>query len=527
MDEHRSPLSTVDVYRRHASIFAAVPFAWIALFFVAPLATMIAKAFSWSAFLDVLGEHSTRHVLWFTVWQASASVLVTLVCAWPVTWACSRFTFRGRRLVRGIVSAPFVLPTVVVAAAMRSVLPSPWASGTTAILLAHALFNIAVVVRVVGARWERESPALVETARTLGMSPLRAFATITWPHLRSSVMAAAGIIFVFCFTSFGVIRILGGSRFTTLEVDIYIRAAQLGNLQDAVALSVVQLVVVLLVVTLLSRRVDVPVPNAIIHAVPIGDFPNKRRIVSFTCVGTAAIVLLPFMSMLFRSFRTRDGWTTHGWSRLIDGSLKSVGVDVVRAATNSIAYMTVTVLVAVPLAICAASVIAYSRRPTILTRILLLATSAPIATSAVALGLGIVITFDVTPVAWRGEWWMLPCTYSVIALPLMVRTLVSPLRAVPNGWRDVSATLGASPLRTWWNVDIRSSRRPILLATGLCAAVALGEFGATSFLTRSGHDTLPVAIARLLSRPGDLMQSSGYALAFVMVCVVITVMSRA
>lgn len=82
-------------------------------------------------------------------------------------------------------------------------------------------------------------------------------------------------------------------------------------------------------------------------------------------------------------------------------------------------------------------------------------------------------------------------------------------------------------MRTWWRVDVRSVRRPIALAVGLGAAVSLGEFGATSFLTRSGHETLPVSIARLLGRPGDVMQSGGYALSCVMAIVVIGVMARA
>lgn len=527
VDRHRPALTTLDAYRRAFSVLAIVPLAWIAVFFVNPLLTMVVREFSWSSVADVLGRGGTRHVLWFTVWQAIASTALTLVIAWPTTWALARYTFRGRRAVRGTVSAPFVLPTVVVAASIRSVLPGSFATGPFAIVVAHALFNVAVVVRIVGSRWERESTAVVDVARTLGMSPLRAFLMFTWPRLRSSVTAACGVVFVFCFMSFGVVRILGGSAYSTLELEIFTRAVQLGDYSGAVALSMVQIVVVLVVLLVVVRWTDVVTADAVVHAVPARTFPQRRRIVFASCTATVAAILAPFVSMLIRSFRTRHGWSTQGWTRLFDGSFSSVGVNALDAVVNSLAYALVTIALSLPLSLCAAAVIAYSSPRNVVARMLGVVSTAPLATSAVALGLGIIVSFDSSPINWRHSWWMFPCVYSVVALPLMVRTLTPALRAIPSSWRDAASTLGTSPLRTWWRVDVRSVRRPIALAVGLGAAVSLGEFGATSFLTRSGHETLPVSIARLLGRPGDVMQSGGYALSCVMAIVVIGVMARA
>ena len=56
-------------------------------------------------------------------------------------------------------------------------------------------------------------------------------------------------------------------------------------------------------------------------------------------------------------------------------------------------------------------------------------------------------------------------------------------------------------------------RRPLATGAGLAAAVSLGEFGATSFLSRTGSDTLPIAIERLLGRTGSLFQAQAFALA--------------
>jgi thiamine transport system permease protein len=71
--------------------------------------------------------------------------------------------------------------------------------------------------------------------------------------------------------------------------------------------------------------------------------------------------------------------------------------------------------------------------------------------------------------------------------------------------------LGASPWRVWREVDLPMVRRALLIAAGFAFAVSLGEFGATSFLARDDHPTLPVVIYRLLGHPGEL--NYGMALA--------------
>jgi thiamine transport system permease protein len=90
------------------------------------------------------------------------------------------------------------------------------------------------------------------------------------------------------------------------------------------------------------------------------------------------------------------------------------------------------------------------------------------------------------------------------------------LRSVDSGLRDAAATLGASPSRAWREIDLRIAARPLIVGAGFAMAVSLGEFGATSFLTRNGRETLPIAIERLLNRPGALLHAQGYVLATVL-----------
>ena len=122
--------------------------------------------------------------------------------------------------------------------------PPAWERGVPAILLAHVVFNLAVVVRTVGAVWDHLPPDLEAAAATLGASPWRAFREVTLPLLRPAVLAAASIVFVFTFTSFGVIRVLGDAGTSTIEVEVWRQATSFGDIGAAATLAVLQLLAI-------------------------------------------------------------------------------------------------------------------------------------------------------------------------------------------------------------------------------------------------------------------------------------------
>ena len=75
----------------------------------------------------------------------------------------------------------------------------------------------------------------------------------------------------------------------------------------------------------------------------------------------------------------------------------------------------------------------------------------------------------------------------------------------------------------WREITVPHLRRPLVIAAGLAAAISLGEFGATSFLTRSGSETMPIAIERMLGRTGAALQAQGYVLATILAAVTIAI----
>ena len=135
----------------------------------------------------------------------------------------------------------------------------------------------------------------------------------------------------------------------------------------------------------------------------------------------------------------------------------------------------------------------------------------PLGVSAVTLGFGFLITLDEPPLDFRDSPLLVPIAQALVALPLVVRTIAPVLAGIDDRQRQAAASLGASPWRTLLSVDLAVLWTPLVVAAGFAFAVSLGEFGATSFLAREDHPTVPVVIYRLIGHPGEM--NYGMALA--------------
>ena len=492
---------------------------FVGVFFAWPLVTVLHRGLSVEG-LDVLRSGATWRVVRFTTVQALLSTALTVGLGLPAAYAVHRLDFRGRRLLLALLTVPFVLPTVVVGAAFRALLPESWSGTLTAIVVAHVFFNLAVVVRVVGGFWTHLDDRWEQAARTLGAGPVTVWRTLTWPLLRPAVLAASALVFLFTFTSFGVVLVLGGPTTTTLEVEIYRRTVQLFDLPGAATLCVLQVVAVLLVLVVagrLQRRLSVRqrLVRASSATHPVRSW-GDRAVLGLTLVETA-LVALPVLALVLQSVRVGDHWGLDWWSALGVEGPTTRDVSAWDSVRVSLSYAAVAVLIAVVVGGAASCAIAYTRRGSdLLDSGLML----PLGTSAVTIGFGLLITFAVAPVDLRGSWIIVPIGQALVAIPLVVRTVLPVLRSLDPRLREVAATLGSSPGRTWRTVDLPVLSRALGVGAGFAAAVSLGEFGATSFLARADAPTLPVEIGRLLSRPGEV--NSGRAAALSVVLVVVT-----
>ena len=507
MDVARAALSRLPLVA--AAVF---PAAFLVVFFAYPLAAIVGRGLTESGSSSVPTGELLR-IAWFTTWQAALSTALTLAAGLPLAWVVGRFAFRGRSLVLALVLVPFVLPTLVVATAFVSLLPDELDRSVWAILLAHAFFNVAVVVRVVGGYWAGLSRTTEDAAAVLGAGPWRRWREVTLPQLAPALAAAAALTFLFSFTSFGVIVVLGGPELATLETEIYNQAARLFDLRTAAVLSLVQLGAVALIVVVASRlegRLAGHGGSTTGREVLRRPAGRERWLVGLVLGASALLLGLPIAALVRRSLSTSGGLGLDHY-RSLASETSVLLVTPWEAVVNSLLFATVATALA--LAVGGLLALALARlRPGSLDAIVLL----PLGGSAVMLGFGFVIAFDEPPLELRGSLLLVPVAQALVAAPFVFRIVAPSFRSVRVELREAAALLGASPLRVRREIDLPLVARALGAAAGFAFAIALGEFGATVFVAQADRPTLPVAIFRFLGRPGAANQGTAAALAVVL-----------
>jgi thiamine transport system permease protein len=507
---------------------AAVPLGVLGVFFVLPVTGMLAEGF-WTdghfdpaAVAEVLGRPRVHRVVWFTVWSSAVATVLAVLLGLPAAHLLHRRAFPGRRALRALLLVPFVLPTVVVGVAFRELIGEAGPLGflgldgsAAAIVAGLVFFNVAVVIRAVGAAWESLDPRPAEAAAALGAGPTHVFLTVTLPSLRPAIVSAASVVFLFCATAFGVVLTLGGLRYSSVETEIYLLTTNLLDLQAAAALSIVQLLAIsaLLLVTSRVRAVPDPAQARSTSRAPrasAADWPGLLAI---------AVVLLlvgaPLAALVVGSLHADGGWSLANYRALTGtGSRQALLVPVTQALVTSLRTAFDATWMSLSLGLLVAVVVTRRSRNRserrvrgILDGLFML----PLGVSAVTLGFGFLITLDRPPVDFRDSLLLVPIAQALVALPLVVRTIVPVLGGVDDRQRQAAASLGAGPLRTFATVDLPTIWKPLTAAAGFAFAVSLGEFGATSFLAREDHPTLPIVIFHLIGHPGAM--NYGMALA--------------
>ncbi len=529
-----------------------LPATFFAFFYVFPLATIINTG-GGAGIAATLAEARTWRIVGFTFWQAALSTLATLVVGLPAAYLVGRHRFRGMTLLRALTAVPFVMPTLVVAAGFNTLigergwinlalarlnLPPLILTGTlAAIVLAHVFYNTTIVIRLVGDYWSHLDPRLTQAARTLGANPLRAFAAVTLPLLAPAVLAASLLVFMFDFTSFGVILILGGPRFSTLEVEIYRQTFAFFSLPAAAALSIIQLACTFgmaLLYTRLSSRVTGSALRSAGHARQLLVSMRQRAGAAAIVAVLSVFLLSPLTALAARSVSrleanrgqrgsAQPGFTLDYYAALFENERGAAFfVTPIGAVGNSLRYAALTVLLSLALGIPTASLLAQAGqtpgvswlRPLYEAGLML-----PLGTSAVTLGLGFLLAFSRPPFNLRASPWLIPVAHTLIAFPFVVRALLPTWRSIRPQWRHAAATLGASPAEAWRRIDLPLIGRAAVVAAAFAFTLSLGEFGATLLISRPEFPTVPIAIYSYLAKPGALNFGRALALSTILMII--------
>jgi len=541
--------STLDVKWQRLAVFLAplLPIAFLALFFFFPLVEIFTLSLAPEGKLDLtpfgtlFRDPYYLRLLAFTTGQALLSTVLTLVAGMPAAYVFAHYDFRGKSLLRALTTIPFVLPTMVVAAAFTALLgpqghlnellmallrldrpPIRLQHTLALVLIAHVFYNAAVIVRLVGGFWSNLNPRIEEAARVLGAGRWRTFREITVPILLPAIVAASLLVFLFCFTSFGVILVLGGPGLATLEVEIYRQAVPFFNLPLAAALSIVQMFFtfsVMAVYTRIQARTAVPLELRPVEATQRRPATLRARLVVWSSVGGLLLLLLaPLFALILRSVSLEGTFTLRYYEALFTNPFQSFFyVPPALAIRNSLLVASATVILALVVGLISAYMLA--GRPTPVKAFLDPLFMLPLGTSAVTLGFGYIVALDQPPLNFRASPVLLPLAHTLVAFPFVVRSLLPALRGMNPRWREAAGVLGASPARVVREIDLPIVARALLVGAVFAFTVSIGEFGATLLLARPTFPTMPVVIYRLLGAQGALNQGQGLAMSTLLMIV--------
>lgn len=533
-------------------MLSTIPVIFMVVFYILPVFEIFHKSFSGIVLFNTNSQiwSIVSKSLWFTVWQALLSTILTLMLGLPAAYVLYKVQFRGRSIFRTITAIPFILPTVVVAAGINALIgPRGWINlllqgilnlntppvqimGTiSAILIAHVFYNLTIVIRLVGSAWSGLNPRLEAAANTLGANPIKTFWLITLPLLRPVIAAAMVLVFIFDFTSFGVILLLGGPGFATLEVEVFTQAMALFNLPLASILAFIQLICTLILTLVYQYFSTRPVP--LVPAAEKASFAQPIKLGKKIFVATIVIVLLlliltPMVSLVARSFIRMDadrggqvslasGFTLDYYRALsINPRHDYFFIPPIIAIWNSIKYGVITSFSSLMLGL----MIVYGFKQNkaqqgIFDTLLMI----PLGTSAVTIGLGYIFFFNKPPFLWGASQWLIPMAHTLVALPFVVRGLIPAVGSIPVSYRQSAAVLGASPWNVIWSIDLPIIRSVLISSLVFSFTISLGEFGATSFLSRPDFPTIPIAIFRFLSQPGGLNYGQAMAMSTILMLV--------
>ena len=213
------------------TVFAVVAFAFIYI----PLGVILVNSFSTSKSLTwppsgfttewwgkAIDNQGVRDALLTSIGVGIAATIVALVLGTLLAFALGRYSFFGRESLSLLVILPIALPGIVTGIALNNVFTS-FLGGLTiwTLIIGHATFCIVVVYNNVIARIRRMGGNVEEASADLGASGWTTFRLVTFPLMRSALVAGAILAFGLSFDEIIVTTFTVGPGITTLPIWIY------------------------------------------------------------------------------------------------------------------------------------------------------------------------------------------------------------------------------------------------------------------------------------------------------------------
>ncbi|WP_089789419.1 ABC transporter permease [Natronobacterium haloterrestre] len=479
---------------------------------------------------DLLSADRSIGVVGFTAYQAALSTLLSVALGLPAAYLLARYEFRGRRTLRALTILPFVMPSIMVAigfvatfgqnGTVNAVLGALGLGSVdllpslTVILLAHAFYNAPLVARVTTAAWESVDASAIETARSLGASPFRAFRDVVAPQLYPAVLMGGALAFVFTFGTFPIVLALGGFQLATVEVFVY-RLIQDLNYAEGAALAIVELVISLGILygylryeathVVRSRGIR-PLPRRPLSPPSLSVRELLPRL-GLALYGVVAVFVFvaPVLSMLYASVDGANGLTLEHYRFLLERQETAAAFQVRPwdAVRNSLIFAAGALVLSLPMGVVIAVLTTRRYRGRKLVDATLMA---PLAVSGIVVGIGLLRgpVFGIEIGGWRisvAGAVAIVAAHAVSCYPFVVRTVAPGLESVDRTLIESARALGASRVRALVDVELPLIWPGVVAGAAFAFAISMGEFSSTVILaTGTDQFTMPVAIERFRGR---------------------------
>lgn len=535
------------------SLTMGITLAMLSLFILIPLASIMAFSFESGikGLIKVVSEEAVFNALATSVVCAALSAAVNCVFGLIIAWTLVRCDFPGKRILDGMIELPFALPTAVAGITLSKMysvegeLGKPLAQlGITVsytqlgIIVAMIFIGIPFVVRTVQPVLSKLNPVYEEAAHTLGAGRFMTLRRVILPELGPALLSGFGLALARGLGEYGsVIYISGNSFRDRTQVLSYVIMQKLNYLDytGATAIALLMLIVSFVMLMLInalllfqSRRVSNTYAAA--KEYKAGSGRGSGILIALSVIYVFIMLVMPLASVMRNAL-----------SKGMSFYLASLGTDYVRSAAAVTAMATIVTLVINTIFGLAAAwaITRFSfRGKQILTTLI----DIPFSISPVIAGLAYIMTFGRLGWAWPALQavndalgtdikivFALPGVVLAtvfVTFPFISRELIPVMNSVGTSEEEAAAMMGAGGGMLFRRITFPHIKWAMIYGMILCAARAMGEFGAVNALSRTRGETftLPLEIDALYMDGGADSVTAAFAVSSILVVAAVAVL---
>lgn len=478
---------------------AALPMLFLAALTLVPLWQMLNYGGN-TLWHEMLDDDYYRHRIIWTIVQAACTVVITLLLGIPSAWALARLQFRGKELILRLLMLPFIMPTLVAGMGVlalfgeHGLLWRGWQDTAALLLYGNVFFNLPVLIRAAHQGFCAVPANRIAAAQTLGANAWQQFWLVELPVLRPWLASAGCLIFLYCFSGFGLGLLLGGQHYATAEVEIYRLIAYELDMEHAAVLVWLVLGVTAIAGALnawFSRR-TLTAEIRPIAAHRAGSLHEKILLLILLTTLTLCCAL-PLLAIIIQAARAGSAWVIL-WHE-----------DTLTALWNTLRFSTIALMGASILGLLHA---ATARRIPAIRSLTFL----PFMISPVCLSFGALLAYT----QHAGSLHLLLALYVLMAYPFVTKDILATWDALPAQYIHAARLNGANTVQATIWVTLPLLLPALRRGLTFAAATSIGEFAATLFLSRPEWTTLTTLIYQHLSKVGHQNHAKAMVLTFLL-----------